>query len=167
MTGGADIARGLLGRGLAALGRVCYARESRDETGPPGGQAPAKPRIMIVEDDYFAGLASEHALITAGYEVVGLVTNGRDAVAVAEREGPALVIMDIRLAGGSDGVAAAIQIWERQRIRSVFATAHSDMATQSRAAAAHPLGWLAKPFSGPMLVRAVADALRVLEEETA
>ena len=162
MSSGTGIDRIYPGGGLAAAGRACYSREGRDETGSPAGST-AKPRIMIVEDDYFAGLASEQALLAAGYDVVGLVTNGHDAVALAERERPALVVMDIQLAGGSDGVAAAIEISEHQGIRSIFATAQADKTTQTRAAAACPLGWLAKPFSGPMLVRAVASALRMLD----
>jgi len=148
------------GFGRAPLARVCYARESRDDAGPV-----RKPRILIVEDDYFVGMANEETLVTAGYDVIAVVTNGEDAVAVATQERPELVVMDIRLTGSSDGIFAATQLFQRLGIRAIFATAHADPATQSRAAAARPLGWLSKPFSGPTLVRAVSDALRAKDEE--
>jgi two-component system, response regulator PdtaR len=67
--------------------------------------------------------------------------------------------MDIRLARSSDGVDAAISLLHRQGLRCVFVTAHADPATRSRAVAAHPLGWLIKPFNAAALVKAVREAL--------
>jgi two-component system, response regulator PdtaR len=115
-------------------------------------------RLLIVEDDYFIALQSESALTAAGYEVIGIVANAAEAVSTAMRENPDLVLMDIRLARGSDGIEAATQLFQFG-IRSIFVTAHSDPATRSKAAAAEPLGWVLKPFASPALIKAVAGAL--------
>ena len=39
---------------------------------------------------------------------------------------PALVIMDVRLAGRGDGVDAALRIFAETGIRAIFATANAD-----------------------------------------
>jgi DNA-binding NarL/FixJ family response regulator len=116
-------------------------------------------RILIVEDDYFVGLELEHRLADAGYEVVGVTNTAGDAVAMAAAEKPVLAIVDIRLAAGGDGIDAAVEMFSKLGVRSIFATAHGDAATRARAERAHPAGWLLKPYSAEALLAAVAAAL--------
>jgi CheY-like chemotaxis protein len=140
------------------------------EDAPPGGTAPAraggnetkqtpKRHLLVMEDDYFIGLLSEEWLLAAGYEVVGVVATEHEAFAAAARHRPDLVVMDIRLAEGGNGVAAAIELFHKLGIRSLFASAHFDDAVKARAAEAQPLGWIAKPFTEAHLSKAVAVAL--------
>lgn len=100
------------------------------------------PRILIVEDQYFVAIDSELNLRSAGFECVGLATTAADAVDLAERERPDLILMDIRLAGPGDGVDAAVLIYERFGIRCIFASAHADTKVRQKADRARPLGWL-------------------------
>jgi CheY-like chemotaxis protein len=123
-----------------------------------GTGATTRRRILVVEDDYFVSLQTEDALKEGGYEVVGTVRTAREAIEWAQRLLPDLVLMDIRLAEGSDGISAAVEIMRRYRIHSIFATAHSDDGTKSRAAEALPAGWLTKPFSNAALLQAVEAA---------
>ncbi|MGQ7792362.1 response regulator [Faunimonas sp. B44] len=118
-----------------------------------------EPRIMIVEDEWFIAIESEAILTGRGYRVVGTATSADEAVALAERERPDLVLMDIRLRGTRDGVDAALEIHRRFGIVCVFATAHSEPTLQTRAADACPAGWLTKPFSERQLIEAVERAL--------
>jgi DNA-binding NarL/FixJ family response regulator len=120
---------------------------------------------LIVEDDYFVGLQNEDMLIKAGFAVVGIATNGEYALSLAAQEQPDLVLMDIRLAQGDDGIDAANTLLQREGLRCVFVTAHADPATRSRALAARPLGWLVKPFTAGALVKCVRDALAAKERE--
>ncbi len=123
-------------------------------------------RILIVEDDYFVGLQNEDMLTKAGFSVVGVATTADYALTLAARETPNLVLMDIRLAHSGDGIDAAIKLLQKHRIRSVFVTAHADPDTRSRAAAAHPLGWLVKPFTVGALIKAVREALSTKRGES-
>jgi DNA-binding response OmpR family regulator len=143
----------------------------------PGGKGPPRPRraaaegeaglpaepghsrILIVEDNYFVGLTIENALVDAGYEVLGVVDSGEDALERARNETPHLVLMDIRLAGKMDGIEAAIAL-RALGITCVMASAHSDADMKRRGAEAQPAGWLVKPFSDADLVAAVQLALR-------
>jgi DNA-binding NarL/FixJ family response regulator len=118
------------------------------------------PRILIVEDQYFVAIDCELTLRNAGYDVVGLATTAKEAVDLAERDHPDLVLMDIRLASSTDGVDAAIVIYERFGIRAIFCSGHADERVRETAQRARPLGWLDKPYTGGALLAAVQDALR-------
>jgi two-component system, response regulator PdtaR len=140
---------------------VCFA-----VAGEQGGPAPApRARILVVEDDYFAGLQSEEGLVTAGFDVVGIATSAHEAIDIATRELPDLIVMDIRLAHNGDGIETAVALYLRWGLRSIFATAHSDQGTRDRAAAARPVGWLAKPFTSDALVNAVRSALASMDSD--
>ena len=67
--------------------------------------------------------------------------------------------MDIRLAGGSDGIDAAIQIYRAHGVRCLFASAHSDAHARERAELAQPLGWLQKPYTIAEVIDSVRRAL--------
>ena len=131
------------------------------ETADAERPAPAsKPCILIVEDDFLVGLELEMGLEEAGYEVAGVAGTAEEAAELARAREPALVVMDIRLAGRRDGVEAALEIYRTLGIRSLFASAHVDSQVRARAEPARPLGWVAKPYRVETLVRAVGEALR-------
>jgi DNA-binding NarL/FixJ family response regulator len=120
------------------------------------------PRILIVEDQYFVAVDNELSLRDGGFEVVGLATTAKEAVELAERERPDLILMDIRLASRADGVEAAIAIYERLGVRCIFTSGHADPYVREDAKRAHPLGWLDKPYTSEALVEAVQQALAKL-----
>jgi hypothetical protein len=100
-----------------------FARD--DATG--AGKRPGQPvKILVVEDDYLVAIQMEQTLSDAGFEVAGVVASAEAAIDAAAAQRVALVIMDIRLAGRRDGVDAAIELFGRHGIRSIFATAHMD-----------------------------------------
>jgi len=133
-----------------------YDFEAAPETGARGQ---GKRRILIVEDNDFVAHQCESALIEAGYEVVDIVTTADAAVKVALERRPALILMDIYLRGQRDGIDAALEIFERSGIRSIFASALADASSKARADAAQPLAWLAKPFSDQKLVKTIEAAI--------
>jgi two-component system, response regulator PdtaR len=119
----------------------------------------AGQRILIVEDNHFVARQCERALTGAGCEVLGIVTTADDAVRVALERRPQLVLMDIYLPGKRDGVDAAIEIFERCGIRSIFASAPADSTDKAHAEIARPLAWLPKPFSDKKLLATVESAI--------
>ena len=71
---------------------------------------------------------------------------GEEAVLLARQLRPALVLMDIRLAGAMDGIEAAQAIHGECRLPVLFLTAHSDTDTVKRARQAEAFGYILKPF---------------------
>jgi DNA-binding NarL/FixJ family response regulator len=120
----------------------------------------AKGRVLIVEDDVLLSTVVEDALTYEGYAVVGTARSAEEAISMAVAHGPDLVLMDVRLLGNSDGIAAAEEILERTGIRCLIATGQTDATTKERAILVQPLGWLPKPYGDQEMVQAVAAALR-------
>jgi DNA-binding NarL/FixJ family response regulator len=123
-------------------------------------KASGRDRILVVEDDFFVSLEMEAALSDAGFEVVGPANTAEEAERYAAEQKPDLIVMDIRLLSQRDGIEAATAIYRATGIRSIFATAHDDRDTRARAAAAKPLGWIAKPYGMDALVTLVRQALK-------
>lgn len=118
-----------------------------------------RPRVLVVEDEAVTALDLASELTGLGYEVCGMVDTADEAVAVAARESPRLVLMDIRLANGGDGIDTARRICAVQDTAIVFLTAQSDEATLARALGISPFGYLIKPFRARDLRIAVELAI--------
>jgi len=104
-------------------------------------------RILIVEDEFFIALDAEEQAKSLGHTVVGIAVSADEAVRMAGEEKPDVVLMDIRLRGQRDGIAAALDIRDRYGIESIFVTANTDPATLTRAKAIEPIGVLEKPLT--------------------
>ena len=105
-----------------------------------------KANILIVEDEAVVAADLAGKLERAGYRVIGIASDGEDAIETAKALGPDLVLMDIRLAGQMDGIKTAERIQASRNIPIVYLTAHSDMDTLRRAASTEPFGYILKPF---------------------
>src|SRR5215470_20275188 len=81
--------------------QLMFAREdsvgSDERTEPP-------TRILVAEDDFLVAAEIEEALSDAGFDVAGVATTAEEAVALALALQPALIVMDVRLAGERDGI---------------------------------------------------------------
>ena len=119
----------------------------------------ARPRVLIVEDEALIAMECEFILTDAEYNVVGIAADESQALLLAERERPDLVLMDIRLARGGNGVEVAASILVRWGIPSIIVSAHGDQDTRERAAAANPVGWVVKPYTANALLKEIGLAL--------
>jgi two-component system cell cycle sensor histidine kinase/response regulator CckA len=104
-------------------------------------------RILIVEDESLVAMDIEKRLKALEYDVAGIVSSGQDAIELAASESPDLILMDIHLKGGVDGIEAAAYINEHHDLPIVFLTAFADGGTVQRAKLAEPYGYLIKPFN--------------------
>ena len=116
-------------------------------------------RILIVEDERITAEHLHDVLLDFGYEVTGLASSGKEAIANAEETPPDLALMDIRIKGEMDGTETARLLRERFDIPVVYLTAHADRQTLARAKEAAPLGYLVKPFQETELQASIEMAL--------
>jgi two-component system cell cycle sensor histidine kinase/response regulator CckA len=119
----------------------------------------AAARVLVVEDEAIVAMDISARLRVLGYEVVGPASTGAAAVELAEHARPDLVLMDIMLRGGMDGVEAALRIREGCGAPVVYLTAYADDSTLRRAKEAEPLGYLLKPFEERELRTTIETAL--------
>lgn len=115
--------------------------------------------VLIVEDELIFALDLKQTLTDLGYRVLGLASNQEDAVRQALAKRPDLVLMDINLGSGGDGIAAAAVINRTIDVPVVFLTAYADNDVLRRAANVAPYGYLVKPVQQRELHAVVQMAL--------
>lgn len=120
----------------------------------------AREKILIVEDEAITAMHLGEQLSRLGYEVSASASSGEEAVRLAEKLNPNLVVMDVRLDGFMDGVEASRQIHERVGAPVVYLTAYPDVFLRAPARMQKPGICIAKPFSAPALAGVIEIALR-------
>jgi CheY-like chemotaxis protein len=121
--------------------------------------AAAPARILMVEDERIVAASIGLCLEREGYVVAGNAGSAERAIALAAELKPDLILMDINLGGGPDGVEAAREIQKAAPVPVIFLTAYSDSETLARAGAVTPFGYLVKPVEDRALRPAIEMAL--------
>ncbi len=109
-------------------------------------EIPDKLRILIVEDEGIISKDIERALTQMNYDVCARVMTGLDAVAKAREHKPDLVLMDIVLKGGMDGIETADMIRHELNIPVIYLTAYTDQEKIDRARETEAFAYIVKPF---------------------
>ena len=119
--------------------------------------SPAPRRALIVEDEpvFAMGLAADMQAL--GFDTCDLAADGQDAFLQAMEDPPDIVLMDVNLEGGREGIEAARWIREVCDIPIVFVTAYTDHDTVERIHQQVPdAPVIAKPLYRERLADAVA-----------
>ncbi len=119
----------------------------------------AKANIMVVEDESIISMEIQERLHSMGYRICATSSTGEGAVRKAAETHPDLVLMDIMLKNGMDGIEASKLIRSRFSIPVVYLTAYADQKTLERARATEPYGYLLKPFEDRVLYATIEMAL--------
>jgi DNA-binding NarL/FixJ family response regulator len=94
--------------------------------------ASLRRRALIVEDEFVIALDLEHAMSALGFEVCGLAPSDRAARSLAMSKDPDIVLMDVCLEGGQEGIETARWLQEVCGASVVFVTVCSDENTLER-----------------------------------
>jgi DNA-binding NarL/FixJ family response regulator len=117
-------------------------------------------KILLVEDDEVITRVAIWRLKTLGYEVCGTATNSVDAIKIAREQSPDFILMDIKIAGPTDGITTAKMLKEITDAPLVYLTSQSDDDIIRRAADTQPAGFISKPFEDKDLKIGIEIALR-------
>lgn len=133
-------------------------RDSTEQADPAGGW-----RILVVDDEEAVrtlaaacirhGLGGQHEILEAG--------DGEEAIAVAERERPDLILLDI-LMPGVDGFEACRRMKASATTKGipiVFLTALDTEKDMARGLAVGGDGYVTKPFNAVMLAAQISELL--------
>jgi AmiR/NasT family two-component response regulator len=115
-------------------------------------------RVLIAEDEALIRLDLAEMLAEEGFEVVGEAGDGEEAVALAIKLRPDLVILDVKMPK-KDGIDAAAEIVAGQIAPVVMLTAFSQRDLIERARDAGAMAYLVKPFSPADLLPAIELAV--------
>src|SRR5438477_8576778 len=135
-----------------------------------GNYTSSEPRALIVEDEILIAEELKERLSRLGFSVIAAVDSAEEGIAIATRERPDLVLLDIRLKGEKDGVQAAKEIRQQVNVPLVYLTAHSDRLTVDRVKETEYDGFLLKPFRERELQTTIEiaiqrNAIRVKQQE--
>jgi two-component system, response regulator PdtaR len=119
-------------------------------------------RALIAEDEGMTVMLLRRALTAAGYQVVGAVSNGEQAVRQAEELSPDFILMDVNMPG-INGIEATRRIVERRPIPIIVLTAYSDESLVEEAIEAGACAYIVKPITSEQVVPAVRTALARFE----
>ena len=116
-------------------------------------------RVLIVDDQFliieFLRIWTE----ACGFEVCETATSAANAVTLAIALKPDIVLMDVQLERGGDGVVAAAEISGVINVQIIFVTGANDPVTMARIADCQPFAALIKPVDpeelGQVLTRAM------------
>jgi DNA-binding NarL/FixJ family response regulator len=149
-------------------------------TGTEGGYLPSTPpegsereldiRVLIVEDHLLMAEGMASVLQNHGVDVVGIARSGREAVAVAKRERPSVVLMDIGLPD-VDGIDAGREILEQvpeARLLALTGLESADVLQEAIVSGFH--GYLQKSAPCAELIksiRVVASGQAVMPQDAA
>ncbi|HZX09718.1 MAG TPA: response regulator, partial [Acidobacteriota bacterium] len=102
---------------------------------------------LIVEDEIIIALDIKFTVENLGFSISGIFSSGEESIAKVPLISPDIILMDIKLNGKIDGRCAAIKIYNKYNIPSIFLTAYSDEKTLKRIHDDKLFYSISKPFS--------------------
>lgn len=126
-------------------------------------------KILIVEDERIVAEDIRDTLANSGFDVIGSVASGEEAIGLVKKNKPDLVLMDISIEGDLDGTQLAKVLHDQFGIPVIYLTAFADDDTINKAKYTVPMGFIVKPFNESELRASVEMALyrnQVEKDET-
>src|SRR5207302_5361863 len=140
-------------RGRPSVATILFPRKT--EVLSP---APVAPRLMVVDDNDGFRESLVALLVSAGIEVAGEASSGREALDVAAAVSPDVVLMDVRMPH-MDGVETTRRLKEAYpHMRVVALTAQEDDQTVREMLVAGASGYVTKNADGDDILDAVIEA---------
>ena len=110
--------------------------------------------VLIIEDETFIAMDLESLVESLGHRVLGVARTQTEALAIARKKTPGLILADIQLADGSSGLDAVNELLRTFEVPVIFITAYPErFLTGERP---EPAFLIAKPFQ-PAMVSAIAS----------
>lgn len=119
--------------------------------------APAKTRLLVVDDDRIILATLVAGLSRAGFDVV-VAGNADEAMKLAVDVKPALALLDVEMEG-KNGLDVAEFLARETHVPFMFLSAHGEETIVKQAASYGALGFLVKPLNVTQMVPAIRSAL--------
>lgn len=120
--------------------------------------------VLIIEDEPMIAMELAHIVRELGHSVCGMAARQAEAVEIAARTRPALILADIQLKGRDSGIVAVGEILKRFDVPIIFVTGYPERLLTGETL--EPAFVIPKPFSPEMLKTAIGQALSVVAQDT-
>ena len=119
----------------------------------------SKITILAIEDDPIQAQSMELTVAATGHQLIKVVDNGTDALALHKSIKPDLVLMDIMIKGDLNGIEVASLMNDFRPTPVIFITSRTDHSAFDQAKALIPLAYLTKPVGEINLMYAIELAI--------
>ena len=116
-----------------------------------------RTNVLIIEDEPLIALDLQYLVEQLGHRVETVARTQVEAVRVAMKSPPGLILADIQLADGSSGLAAVNEILDRIEAPVIFVTAYPERLLSGHAP--EPAFLITKPFNAEAVKAAISQAL--------
>ena len=113
--------------------------------------------VMIIEDEPIIAMDLEALLESLGHRVTGVARTEKEAIHLASKRRPGLILADIQLADGSSGIDAVNRILQNIDVPVIFITAFPERLLTGEKP--EPAFLITKPFMPDMVKAVVSQAL--------
>jgi CheY-like chemotaxis protein len=120
-------------------------------------RASSATEVLIIEDEPIIAMDLEELVQSCGHRVVGVASSEKEAIEIAERTRPGLILADINLGHGGDGSHAVAQIMRHRYAPVIFVTAYPERLLTGEAL--EPVFVITKPFEPLTLAIATYQAV--------
>jgi CheY-like chemotaxis protein len=120
-------------------------------------RASAAADVLIIEDEPIIAMDLEELVESCGHNVVGTASSEAEAVEIAKRTKPTLILADINLGAGGDGTSAVATILRTHYAPVIFVTAYPERLLTGDAV--EPAFVITKPFEPLTLAIATYQAV--------
>lgn len=134
--------------------------------GSENGSDSSINNILIVEDEMIQSILLEKLIKSLGYEVIGKVTTGAEAIEMALRLKPDIITMDISLQDDIDGIMATRSIQKKSMIPVIYISGNSDKYNYERAEKTNYIDFIPKPVNREILAKSFFKAESINKERT-
>lgn len=101
--------------------------------------------ILVVEDNIIIAMVTRKTLLSAGYTVLDILSNGDEAIERVRHICPDLILMDIQLDEGRDGIETMREIKKICKAPVIYLTGNSEVKSKKQASDTDFSGFLIKP----------------------
>ena len=113
--------------------------------------------VLIIEDETFIAMDIEALVESLGHRVIGVARTHAEAIALAKRKQPGLILADIQLADGSSGLDAVNELLGAFEVPVIFITAYPERFLTGQRP--EPAFLIAKPFQLAVVSAVASQAL--------
>lgn len=113
--------------------------------------------VLIIEDEPFIAMDIETLVESLGHNVIGIARTHAEALALARKKKPGLILADIQLADGTSGLDAVNELLNSIEVPVIFITAFPERFLTGQRP--EPAFLIAKPFQLAVVSAVISQAL--------
>ncbi|MBY0336105.1 MAG: response regulator [Acetobacteraceae bacterium] len=133
-----------IGDAAQVIGISAESAATELETARTALRGAAATHVLIIEDEPVIAMDLQQLVQRCGHKVVGVASSEAAAVRLAQKHGAGLILADVNLGRGGDGINAVRRILETIQVPVIFVTAYPERLLTAEGL--EPAFIMSKPF---------------------